>query len=117
MNVQRNAQQIVLQKTKFFQSDSNRKFFLERLKKAKSRTIEEAIQDGTVLCGKPETVVKQIKRTRTELGVGWIGTNMKIGNIPNDVVNKGMELFRDYVAPEVNDMAKPPEPAMALVGE
>ena len=103
-----------MQKTKFYQSEKNREFFVERLKKAKSRTIEEAIHDGTVLCGKPETVVKQIKHAQKELGVGWINTNMKIGNIPNDVVTKGMELFRDFVAPEVRDIEKGPEPVMSM---
>ena len=101
-------------KTKFYQSQKNREFFVERLKKAKSRTIEEAIHDGTVLCGKPETVVKQIQHAQKELGVGWINTNMKIGNIPNDVVTKGMELFRDFVAPEVRDIEKGPEPVMSM---
>ncbi|HIF57959.1 MAG TPA: LLM class flavin-dependent oxidoreductase [Rhodospirillales bacterium] len=114
MNVQRNAQQIVLQKTRFYQSKKNREFFVERLKKAKSRTIEEAIFDGTVLCGKPETVVKQIKRAQAELGFGWINTNMKIGNIHNDVVTKGMELFRDFVAPEVRDIQKSPDPVVPM---
>ena len=113
MNVQRNVQQIVLQKTKFYRDQRNREFFIERLQKAKSRTIEEAIYDGTVLCGKPETVVRQIKRAEKELGIGWINTNMKIGNIPNAVVTKGMELFRDFVAPEVRDLAKSPEPVMS----
>ncbi len=117
MNVQRNAQQIVLQKTKFYRSEQNRDFFMERLQKAKSRTIAEAVNDGTVLCGKPETVVKQIKRAQKELGVGWINTNMKIGNLPNDAVIKGMELFRDYVAPEVRDLSPAPERALALAGE
>lgn len=117
MNLQRNAQQIVLQKTKYYQSEKNREFFVERLKKAKSRTIEGAIQDGTILCGKPETVVKQIKRAQAELGVGWINTNMKIGNISNDVVIKGMELFRDHVAPEVRHLSKFDEPDMAVAGE
>ncbi len=114
MNVQRNVQEIVLHKTKFYKSEKNRDFFVERLKKAKSRTIEEAIHDGTVLCGKPETVVKQIKHAQKELGVGWINTNMKIGNIPNDIVTKGMELFRDHVAPEVRDIEKTPEPVMLM---
>jgi alkanesulfonate monooxygenase SsuD/methylene tetrahydromethanopterin reductase-like flavin-dependent oxidoreductase (luciferase family) len=113
MNVQRNVQQIVLQKTKFYRDQRTREFFVERLQKAKSRTIEEAIYDGTVLCGKPETVVRQIKRAEKELGIGWINTNMKIGNIPNAVVTKGMELFRDFVAPEVRDLAKSPEPVMS----
>ncbi|MDA0240733.1 MAG: LLM class flavin-dependent oxidoreductase, partial [Proteobacteria bacterium] len=62
MAPQREAQRIVLQKTRFFETQENREYFLKRLAHAKSRSIADAIEDGTVLCGKPETVVKQIKR-------------------------------------------------------
>jgi hypothetical protein len=61
--------------------------------------------------------VKQIKRAQAELGVGWINTNMKIGNIPNEVVTKGMELFRDFVGPEVRGIEKTPEPVMSMAAE
>lgn len=114
---QREAQRIVLQKTRFFDSKENAEYFVKRLRHAASRTIDEAIEDGTVLCGRPETVVKQIKRIHAELGCGWVNTNMKIGNIPNDVVTHGMELFRDYVQAEVRDLSKASEPAMAVAGE
>jgi len=116
LGVQRNAQQIVLQKTKYYRSQSNSDFFLHRLAHARERTIEDAVHDGTILCGKPETVVKQIKRIASELGCGWINTNIKIGNLPNDMVTRGMELFRDYVAPEVRDLQKSPETAPPDLG-
>lgn len=116
---QREAQRIVLQKTRYFGSDDNAEYFVKRLRHAASRTIDEAIEDGTVLCGSPETVVKQIKRIHAELGCGWMNTNMKIGNIPNDVVTKGMELFRDHVQAEVRHLSPAPkaqaEPASELV--
>ena len=41
---------------------------------------------------------------------------MKVGNIPNDVVRRGMELFRDHVHAEVRDLSKTPDamPVMAM---
>ncbi|MDP7643053.1 MAG: LLM class flavin-dependent oxidoreductase [Alphaproteobacteria bacterium] len=119
MSPQREAQQIVVQKSRYFGTDGSGEYFLQRLNHAGTRTIEGAIEDGTVICGTPETAVKQIKRIHAELGCGWINTNMKIGNIPNDVVRRGMELFRDHVHAEVRDLAKTPDtmPVMAMVGE
>ena len=119
MAPQREAQQIVVQKTRYFGSDGAGEFFLHRLQHAGTRTVEGAIEDGTVICGSPETAVKQIKRIHAELGCGWINTNMKVGNIPNDVVRRGMELFRDHVHAEVRDLSKTPDamPVMAMAGE
>jgi alkanesulfonate monooxygenase SsuD/methylene tetrahydromethanopterin reductase-like flavin-dependent oxidoreductase (luciferase family) len=119
MAPQREAQQIVVQKSRYFGSDGAGEFFLHRLNHAGSRTIEGAIEDGTVICGSPETAVKQIKRIHAELGCGWINTNMKVGNIPNQAVRRGMELFRDHVQPEVRDLSKSTGamPVMAMAGE
>ncbi|NQV57712.1 MAG: LLM class flavin-dependent oxidoreductase [Rhodospirillales bacterium] len=119
MAPQREAQQIVVEKSRYFGTDGAGEYFLQRLNHAGERSIEGAIEDGTVLCGSPETVVKQIKRIHAELGCGWINTNMKIGNIPNGVVRKGMELFRDHVQAEVRDLAKSSDdmPQFAAAGE
>jgi alkanesulfonate monooxygenase SsuD/methylene tetrahydromethanopterin reductase-like flavin-dependent oxidoreductase (luciferase family) len=58
------------------------------------------IAAGSVLCGSPESVMKQMRRIRDELGNGRFNLNMKIGNIPDAVVRRGMELFREKVLPE-----------------
>jgi hypothetical protein len=41
-----------------------------------------------------------MQRIQGELGNGRFNLNMKIGNIPDKVVRRGMELFRDEVLPE-----------------
>jgi alkanesulfonate monooxygenase SsuD/methylene tetrahydromethanopterin reductase-like flavin-dependent oxidoreductase (luciferase family) len=106
MAPQREAQKMVLTKTRYYSSEFGAENFVKRLQVAGTRTIDDAIRDGTVLCGSPETVVKQIKRIHAELGCGWINTNMKIGNVPNEAVIKGMEMFRDFVQPEVKDLGR-----------
>lgn len=103
----RTAQKLVVQKTRFFGSEEASKKFAGRIQSLRTRTIEEAIDEGIVLCGSPDTVVKQIKRAHGELGMGWLNMNMKVGNLPNDVVHKGMELFRDHVLPEVRHLGAP----------
>ena len=104
MRPQQDAQRIVLQKTRFFSDEEQREFFVKRLVVHKSRTLEEQIDAGSVICGSPETVVKQIKRLRKHLGAGHININMKIGTIPDSAVLRGMELFRDRVLPHVADL-------------
>jgi alkanesulfonate monooxygenase SsuD/methylene tetrahydromethanopterin reductase-like flavin-dependent oxidoreductase (luciferase family) len=106
MAPQREAQKMVLTKTRYYSSEFGGENFLKRLAVAGTRTIDDALRDGTILCGSPETVVKQIKRIHAELGCGWINTNMKIGTVPNDAVIKGMELFRDHVQAEVRDLGR-----------
>jgi len=41
---------------------------------------------------------------RDALGNGRFNINMKIGNIPDTAVHRGMELFRDRVLPEAKDL-------------
>jgi len=101
MRPQLDAQRIVLQKTRFFGTDAQRQHFVGRLSTLKARTLEDQIEAGSVLCGSPETVVKQIKRLRQHLGAGHIIMNMKVGNLADSAVRHGMDLFRDKVRPEV----------------
>ena len=104
----RTAQKLVVQKTRFFASEEVSEKFVGRIKGLRTRTIEEAIDEGIVLCGTPDTVVKQIKRAQGELGMGWLNMNMKVGNMPNSAILKTMELFRDHVLPEVRHLGDAP---------
>jgi alkanesulfonate monooxygenase SsuD/methylene tetrahydromethanopterin reductase-like flavin-dependent oxidoreductase (luciferase family) len=103
MTPQRNAQRIVLQQTRYHRDEQNREHWEARLRKRAVQSLEEQIEAGVVLCGSPETVVKQIKRASAELGCGIFNLTMKVGNLPDAVVRKGMELFRDRVRPHVGD--------------
>jgi alkanesulfonate monooxygenase SsuD/methylene tetrahydromethanopterin reductase-like flavin-dependent oxidoreductase (luciferase family) len=104
MRPQQNAQALVVQGTRFFKNEQLGQGFAKRLQTLKERTIEDQIEAGSILCGNPESVVKQIKRIHSELGCGRINMNMKIGNMPDAVVRRSMELFRDRVLPEVRDL-------------
>ena len=70
----------------------------------KERSIDEMIEAGSIFCGSPASVVKQMRRVRDALGNGRFNINMKIGNIPDSAVHRGMELFRDKVLPEAKDL-------------
>jgi alkanesulfonate monooxygenase SsuD/methylene tetrahydromethanopterin reductase-like flavin-dependent oxidoreductase (luciferase family) len=57
-----------------------------------------------VLCGSPESVVQQIQRIHAELGNGIFNFTMKVGDLPDAAVRRGMELFRDRVLPHVRHL-------------
>jgi alkanesulfonate monooxygenase SsuD/methylene tetrahydromethanopterin reductase-like flavin-dependent oxidoreductase (luciferase family) len=96
----RDAMRLVVQKSRFFAQEQYGERFVSRLATLNARNIDEMIEAGSVLCGSPKTVIKQMKRIQGELGNGRFNLNMKIGNIPDTVVRRGMELFRDQVLPE-----------------
>ncbi|MDP6174845.1 MAG: LLM class flavin-dependent oxidoreductase, partial [Rhodospirillales bacterium] len=100
----RTAQKLVVQKSRYFRKKDYATEFTGRVSNIRERTLDEGIEDGVILCGTPDQVVQQIKRVHSELGAGWININMKIGNVPNDVVKRSMELFRDHVLPHVRDL-------------
>jgi alkanesulfonate monooxygenase SsuD/methylene tetrahydromethanopterin reductase-like flavin-dependent oxidoreductase (luciferase family) len=99
----RDAQRLVIQKSRFFAQEHGERF-VTRLATLKERSIDEMIEAGSVLCGSPATVIKQMRRVRDALGNGHFNINMKIGNIPDAVVRRGMQLFRDRVLPEAKEL-------------
>ena len=104
MRPQREVQSKVLSETGYYQNSDQRSYFDTRLKTLRERTLEEQIEAGTVLCGSPESVVRQMKAIQKALGHGVFNMTMKIGNMPDSAVRRGMELFRDRVLPHVRDL-------------
>ena len=97
----RTAQRLVVQKTRFYQNDQTRETLAGRRAVLQETPIEVRIDRGMVLCGRPDSVVKQIKHLSDELGHGVMNINMKIGNTPDAVVKRSMELWGSDVAPHV----------------
>ena len=57
-----------------------------------------------MLCGTPEEVAEQIRAQHAYLGYGVLNVNMKIGNIPDAAILKGMKLFAERVMPKVRPL-------------
>lgn len=100
----RTAQRLVIQKTRFYSDDAHRQQLAGRLGALRETSIEERIDRSMVLCGTPDQVVEQIERLHEILGHGVMNINMKIGNIPDDVVRQSMTLWGQHVAPRVHDL-------------
>ncbi|MCJ9753200.1 LLM class flavin-dependent oxidoreductase [Neorhizobium sp. BETTINA12A] len=101
MRPQRSAQQLVLGQSRYYTEADAGENFQKRLATLRGRTVEEQIEAGSIICGSPQSVIRQIKRLRRELDCGLLNLTIKVGNMPGSVVRRGMELFRDRVAPEV----------------
>lgn len=80
-------------------NDLSRKFTALR-----NRDVKDSIEAGSLICGSPQTVVKQIKRIQGELGSGLMSLNFANGNVPDPAMRHGMTLFRDHVLPEVRGL-------------
>jgi alkanesulfonate monooxygenase SsuD/methylene tetrahydromethanopterin reductase-like flavin-dependent oxidoreductase (luciferase family) len=105
MRPQRDAQRIVIEKTRFFGHNTETgQQFQQKLALIKTRTVEESIEKGSILCGNPATVVKQMKRIHQATGNGIFSLNFKVGDVPEPTLRRGMELFRDHVLPEMRDV-------------
>jgi alkanesulfonate monooxygenase SsuD/methylene tetrahydromethanopterin reductase-like flavin-dependent oxidoreductase (luciferase family) len=100
----REAQRRVIEGSLFFGEKQQGEGHIKRLATLGARTVDDMIAAGSVLCGSPPTVLKQMRRIRDRLGNGRFNINMQIGNIPDAVVRRGMELFRDRVLPEAREM-------------
>jgi alkanesulfonate monooxygenase SsuD/methylene tetrahydromethanopterin reductase-like flavin-dependent oxidoreductase (luciferase family) len=100
----RTAGRLVLQKTRYYQDEANASRMQQRLQKREAATLEQQIDGGMIFCGSPQSVVQQMRRVHAELGNGVFNLTMQVGDLPDAVVRKGMELFRDRVHPEVRDL-------------
>ncbi|HEY5209648.1 MAG TPA: LLM class flavin-dependent oxidoreductase [Stellaceae bacterium] len=95
----RTAQRLVLQQTRYYDEGAATQF--RDARQSANIGIEEAIANGSVLCGTPDMVIDQLRRLHRELGHGFTQINMKIGNIPDEAIHHGMRLFKDKILPEV----------------
>ena len=95
----RTAQKIVLQKTRYYADETREKFV--DMGKAAQPTVTSLVDESALFCGTPEMVVDQMKRARSELEFGTMMLSMKIGNVPDESITRGMTLFRDRVLPHV----------------
>jgi alkanesulfonate monooxygenase SsuD/methylene tetrahydromethanopterin reductase-like flavin-dependent oxidoreductase (luciferase family) len=59
---------------------------------------------GAPLCGTPDQVVDRLRHMKEALGHGVMNINMKIGNIPDEVVRRSMQLWGERVVPHVHNL-------------
>ena len=67
-------------------------------------TWEELVDDGHIIAGSPETVLRQMKELITGLKVGNIFCLLHIGNMTNEKTNLSTRLFAEEVMPKLQNM-------------
>lgn len=100
----RQAQQSVIEQTNYFGKPEIGRAFAGRLAAQKALTINQLVEAGAIFCGSPETVVAQMKRIHGELGNGVFNLMMKVGNISDAAVRRGLRLFKSDVLPQVSHL-------------
>jgi len=98
----RTAQKLVLQETRYYDEEMKDKFVDAR--KSAQVSVDDLLEQGTIPCGTPEMVVDQLKRVHAVMGHGVTNINMKVGNVPDEIIYKGMDLFKERVLPHVRDL-------------
>jgi len=98
----RTAQQLVLQKTRYYDPDTKKTF--RDMRNIMRVPMSEMMKQRTMAVGTPEMVVDTIKYLKKELGHGTMSLSMKIGNMPEAAVIRSLENFRDHVHPAVKDL-------------
>lgn len=98
------ANQLVVSGTKYYATDEARQFRERRGVAHRQLTIVDRVERNTVLCGSPDTVVRQIQEVVSTVGAGALNVNFKIGNIPHDQVVESMKLFATEVLPYVRGL-------------
>ncbi len=100
----RTAQQLVTQKTRYFDDKTRGQWGDVRKKFGVS--IDSMIEKGLILCGTPAQVVDQIGTLHRRLGHGVMNVNMKIGNVRESAVRHGMDLFGAKIIPQLRTLGK-----------
>jgi alkanesulfonate monooxygenase SsuD/methylene tetrahydromethanopterin reductase-like flavin-dependent oxidoreductase (luciferase family) len=98
------AGELVLSGTKYYASDEAREFRLKRRSTHGRLTIQDRVDKNTVLCGSPDTVIRQIETVVKTTGAGVLQLNFKIGSIPHEKVTESMRLFAEEVIPHVRSL-------------
>lgn len=72
--------------------------------KAMGYSVDEGIENGTVILGGPDSVIAQIKRQR-ELGKrGTLLAMFQFGSLPDTLATQSLRLFASEVLPKIRDI-------------
>jgi len=72
-----------------------------RLSVPRAATIEENLQDGTLIAGTPDTVAAAIERQTAELGINYLLSYLLFGEMTLAQALRSLQLFRTEVMPRI----------------
>ncbi len=71
------------------------------------RTMEQMIEQGTFLCGSPQTVIDQLADYQRRGGFNIVMAGLHFGTLPHELTRKTLEIFAREVMPALKE-ARPP---------
>jgi alkanesulfonate monooxygenase SsuD/methylene tetrahydromethanopterin reductase-like flavin-dependent oxidoreductase (luciferase family) len=72
-----------------------------RLNVPRGATFEACVEDGTVICGSPQTVRAEIERQVKELGANYLLTYLMLGTMSLADALRSLDLFSNEVMPHL----------------
>jgi alkanesulfonate monooxygenase SsuD/methylene tetrahydromethanopterin reductase-like flavin-dependent oxidoreductase (luciferase family) len=72
-----------------------------RINVPRAATLEDGIEDGSVIAGSPETVVETIERQTAELGINYLLSYLFFGNMSLIEALRSLALFATEVMPRI----------------
>jgi len=72
-----------------------------RLSVPRAATLEENLQDGTLIAGTPDTVIAVIERQTAELGINYLLSYLFFGEMTLVQALRSLQLFRTEVMPRI----------------
>tara|TARA_B100000809_G_C14661912_1_gene359907 strand:- start:24 stop:539 length:516 start_codon:yes stop_codon:yes gene_type:complete len=72
--------------------------------KRKAMVWEDYLEEGYVIAGSPETVIKNLRGAVEGLRVGHLMTLLQIGSMSKDLTMKNTEMFATLVKPHLENM-------------
>lgn len=67
-------------------------------------TAEQLIENGIVVCGSPDTVVRQITQFHNEMGFSELLCMLMFGSLPAEYAEKNIRLFAEHVLPAIKPL-------------
>ena len=64
-------------------------------------TMEELMENGTVVVGSPKTVRDQLAKLRDETRAGKLVTMLQFGTLSDELTKRNMEMFASEVMPHL----------------
>jgi alkanesulfonate monooxygenase SsuD/methylene tetrahydromethanopterin reductase-like flavin-dependent oxidoreductase (luciferase family) len=80
-------------------------------------TIEDLSAKGMIICGGPDSVVRQLETYQKQVGFGKLIAMTQFGTLPHDLTVKSMELFAREVMPRLRHIGEDQPPVHVHAAE
>ena len=80
-------------------------------------TIEDLSAKGMIICGGPDSVVRQLETYQKQVGFGKLIAMTQFGTLPDDLTVKSMELFAREVMPRLRHIGEDQPPVHVHAAE